>query len=148
MRIRLPVAQIRFQRQSQWPEQSGDCSFPPLMLVLEQTTLFYYNFPFRTFDKPSAGVIKSWAADVRPPITAPARTSKSGSATLVSKSSRAKVPVELVPSKPVQQPTKNRKPISQPLRLIDTSDEEFLAGRPSNNRGGTVSHQRNPSLTI
>jgi hypothetical protein len=113
------------------------------MLILEQTTLFYYNFPFRTFDKASGGVIKSWANDVRPPITAPARTSKTGSTTLVSNSSRAKVPVELVVSKPVQQPSKTRKPISEPLRLIDTSNEEYLAGCPSRNKGGTVSNECN-----
>jgi hypothetical protein len=40
--------------------------------------------------------------------------------------------------KPVQK-TKAGKFISEPLRLVDTSDEEYLVGRPSRNKGGMVS---------
>jgi hypothetical protein len=117
------------------------------MLTLEQTTLFYHNFAFRTFDKTSAGVIKSWAADVQSPTFAgrvPARSSKVSSSTLVSKASRSK-PVELVlsESKPVQKSTKT--PLSEPLRLIDTSDEDYLAGRPSRSNIKMVSDKHDYS---
>jgi hypothetical protein len=108
------------------------------MFQLEPTTLFYYNFSSSAFDKSSAGLIDNWAASVKS-----VRSTSSGS---IQAGSGSRVPVAqagskksestLVSSKATKvnaqiRKSKNRKPISEPLALVDISDEEWLNGKDS-----------------
>jgi hypothetical protein len=103
-----------------------------MFLLLEATTLFYYDLSCRAYDKSSSGIIDNWFSKVETSVDG----GKSGngstlSSTLVSTKVKGKLPptktrrlptLEAIPVfKPVKRPTK-----SEPLRLITTSDEEWL----------------------
>jgi hypothetical protein len=99
------------------------------MLRLEPTTLFYYNLTFRSFDKANqAGLINDWVADIAPgkvgksKATGSVRSATTKSSTLVSTTNKGKSKVPARKSK--------LKPLSEPLRLITTSDEEWLRSGP------------------
>jgi hypothetical protein len=122
---------IRFPKR-----RSGDSN----MLQLEPTTLFYYNLTFRSFDKSVNGFIDNWASDLPPPGSATGRSKVSKSAiTGKISTSRYSTPTSAaaakgkakVKAKVLSTAGKSEsrlKPISEPLRLLDTSDEEYLRG--------------------
>jgi hypothetical protein len=110
------------------------------MLQLEPTTLYYYNLTLRSFDKSVDGFINNWASDLPLPdgtksksksVISKLSTAKSSTLARASAAS-AKGKAKIVSKSKV-------KPSFEPLRLINTSDEEYLRGdnKPSKNSVST-----------